>query len=128
MGRAPRGERFVTPYVDCRGEKVGVIPVMCVGGVLDWFITTESITSELYEHFFMQCVVPHIQPFPQQNSVCVFDGASTHMNRRLRRAVERMGGHVLHLAAHCPFDNPVRPTEVQASAVVLTRRTSRRST
>jgi hypothetical protein len=105
-GRAPEGQRFTVRYLDARGQKVAAIPVMSLAGVLDWYITTESVTSELYEEFFHQCVLPHVQPFPGPHSVVVLDQASTHMRQRLRRAVERLGGHVLFLAPHCPMDNP----------------------
>ena len=127
---------------DVRGEKVAVIPVMAVDGVLDWWIKGGNVDQLVYEDFLWACVVcacqcyaqdcnltppitqmPHIRPWPEPHSVVVLDGASFHKMRRFARAVRRLGGHVLFLPPHCPFDNPVRLPALSPSCwTELTRR------
>jgi hypothetical protein len=51
--------------------------------------------------------VPHLNPFPQPNSVVVLDNCITHHNSEFLRLISDTGAIVLYLPPYSPEYNPV---------------------
>jgi transposase len=54
-------------------------------------------------------IVPHLRPYPEDNSVLVIDNCTVHKNdlAALVAMVEAVGAKVRFLAPYCPIDNPI---------------------
>jgi len=54
-------------------------------------------------------IIPHLRPYPQDNSIFVLDNCQIHHTYRvaLRTMVEAVGAKLLFLAPYCPIDNPI---------------------
>lgn len=52
-------------------------------------------------------LLPHMNPFPQQNSILVLDNASIHRNQILMDYIQQLGIVVIYLPPYSPRYNPI---------------------
>jgi transposase len=54
-------------------------------------------------------IVPHLRPYPEDNSVLVIDNCTVHKNDLavLVAMVEAEGAKIRFLAPYCPINNPI---------------------
>ena len=120
-GWAPVGERLhaKVPYGHWRtmtflaALRCDRIDAPCV---LDQPINTRSFID-----YVEQCLVPTLSP----GDVVILDNLSSHKNRAIRRAIRRVGAHLLFLPPYSPDLNPIE--QVFAKLKNLMRKAAERS-
>lgn len=63
-----------------RSEKWSILPVYTVDGFISWEIFQGSYTTEKFNEFVRNWVIPHTTPFPGPWSVLIMDNARIHHN------------------------------------------------
>jgi len=79
-GWAPVG---VTPHVYQplkHSERWSVLPVYTVDGFFNWDIIQGSYTTDLFNAFIENKVIPFCNPYPGPRSILVMDNAKIHRN------------------------------------------------
>ena len=79
-----------------RGERISVISIMSMEGLLDSKVFYGTVDGDDTYDFVTQCLLPHIQPFDGYNphSVVILDNASVHHVPEVSKAIEDMGAIV----------------------------------
>jgi transposase len=107
-GRSLKGTRATGAQYSFRGKRWSVLPVVSHRGVLDAYIVQGSVNSQRLLEFAQHVLLPHLNPFPQDNSVLVLDNASTHRSAEFVQLVESTGALLVYLPAYSPEFSPVR--------------------
>ena len=92
-----------------RGERISVISIMSMEGLLDSKVFYGTVDGDDTYDFVTQCLLPHIQPFDGYNphSVVILDNASVHHVPEVSKAIENMGAIVHYLPPYSPDYNPI---------------------
>ena len=79
-GYAFKGSRAITEKPLVRGKRHSAIAAMCMDGVIDVQITTESVNGETFCDFLEYRLLPQLLPYNGVNSrsVVILDNASIH--------------------------------------------------
>jgi len=76
-------------------------------GLLACTTVPGAFTSELFENYLIENILPQMSPFPQPKSVVLFDGCSIHKNIELFELIHRMGCIALIIPPYSPEMNPI---------------------
>lgn len=93
-----------------RSEKWSVLPALTIDGYLSHLVIQGSITSEVFENFVEEQVLPHCSPYPGPCSVLILDNASIHKSARLQELCEQYGVLLKFLPPYSPDFNPIEAT------------------
>ena len=109
FGSSKRGTIAKTNnYFFHRGTRYSVLgPFVMDEGFLDNCIIEGGFTSEMFLHALVQCVLPHMNPFPQERSVLLLDNCIIHRLYGVVQAVHKLGAIVLFLEPYDPVSMPV---------------------
>jgi DDE superfamily endonuclease len=66
-----------------RSKRWSILPALTIEGYLDYIIFQGSITTEIFNDFIEDQVLPHCNPYPSPQLVLILDNASIHKNIRL---------------------------------------------
>ena len=81
FGWAPVGVSAVVSALFKRSERWSVLPAYTVNGYMAWEVRQGSYTTELFNAFVREKVLPLCSSFPCPCSVLVLDNASIHRNQ-----------------------------------------------
>jgi len=119
-GRSRRGMRALRRSPLVSGKRWNIFAVFTSRGFLAWRIMDRNGTTEEYETFVYECVLPHVRPFPERHSVLLLDNAAIHHGPQVSEWFEELGGHVRlcgvrALTSPCslPPQPPAPPPQVQ---------------
>ena len=92
-----------------RGERISVVSIMSMEGLLDSKVFYGTVDGDDTYDFVTQCLLPHIQLFDGYNphSVVILDNASVHHVPQVSKAIEDMGAIVHYLPPYSPDYNPI---------------------
>jgi hypothetical protein len=100
------GERASRCKVRLRGKNYFILPALSLNGLLYLKVVEDEIDRYTFEEF-VEGLLPHMNKWPQSNSVLVISSASIHDIIGLREMVEERGARLLYLPDYSPDYNPV---------------------
>jgi transposase len=97
---------------DCRHQ---ILPAYTQDGVLFSKVFQGSTDGAVFEDFIEQ-LLHHCRPYPEQNSVLIMDNASFHHGERIEQMCREAGVKLLYLPPYSPDLNPIEEffTELKA--------------
>ena len=92
-----------------RGKRFSAIGILSVNGILDTYISPDTITAEVFEDFIDKSLINHVMPFNGHNphSVVIIDNASIHHTDDVIHALQSIGVLVHFLPPYSPDLNPI---------------------
>ena len=98
-GYAFKGTRAITENSLVRGKRYSPIAAMCMDGVIDMQITTESVNGEKVCDFLERCLLPQLLPYNGVNarSVVILDNASIQHVESATHLIEETGALAIFL-------------------------------
>ena len=93
FGYAFKGARAITEKPLVRGKRYSAIAAMCMDGVIDIQITTESVNGGKFCDFLECCLLHQLLPYNGVNarSVVILDNASIHHIESATHLIEETG-------------------------------------
>ena len=76
-------------------------------GLLSFDITPNTFNAARFELWFESTLLPHLNPYPQKNSIVILDGANIHNRAALRALCLQVGAKIFWLSAYSPDLNPI---------------------
>lgn len=80
-GWAPIGQKAAVSTIHKRSERWSILPAYTMHGYMAWRILHGSYTTELFNDFVREEVLPKCHPYPGPLSVIILDNASIHRNQ-----------------------------------------------
>jgi transposase len=120
-GRAPEGQRLKEAVPRNRGRVTTLIGALTLKGMLAHMLVEGGTSGDVFVRFVEKHLVPALQP----GQVVVWDNLGAHLQKRVRRAVERKGCRVVFLPPYSPEFNPIE--EAWAKVKALLRRLAART-
>ena len=98
----------ITEFVN-RGKHISILALYGITGFIDFDYKEGGYSAEDFISAVEFMIIPHLRPYPQDNSIFVLDNCQIHHTYRvaLRAMVEAVGAKLLFLAPYCPIDNPI---------------------
>jgi hypothetical protein len=98
----------ITEFLN-RGKHISILALYGIGGFTDFDYKEGGYSAEDFMDAVKFMIIPHLRPYPQDNSIFVLDNCQIHHTYRvaLRAMVEAVGAKLLFLAPYCPIDNPI---------------------
>jgi len=98
----------ITEFLN-RGKHISILALYGIGGFIDFDHKEGGYSAEDFMDAVKFMIIPHLRPYPQDNSIFVLDNCQIHHTYReeLRRMVEAVGAKLLFLAPYSPIDNPI---------------------
>ena len=95
---------------------------MSLEGVLDAYITANTVDSETFLEFIDTSLIRHILPFNGVNphSVIVMDNASIHHTDLIADTLQSLGVLVHYLPAYSPDLNPIEEAFSKMKSYIVT--------
>ena len=92
-----------------RGKHISILALYGITGFIDFDHKEGGYSAEDFMDAVEYMVIPHLRPYPQDNSIFVLDNCQIHHTYRvaLRAMVEAAGAKLLFLAPYSPIDNPI---------------------
>ena len=92
-----------------RGKRFSAIGILSTEGILDTYITQDSVNAETFLEFIDKSLLQHIMPFNGINpcSVVLLDNASIHHVDDVVHAIRSVGALVHFLPPYLPDLNPI---------------------
>ena len=92
-----------------RGKRYSAISILSLQGILDTYITPDSVNGDIFENFLEKCLRRHIMPFDGKNphSVVVLDNASIYHLDYSVDMIRSVGALVHFLPPYSPDLNPI---------------------
>jgi transposase InsO family protein len=109
-GWAPIGLESETFSSIKRTERYSVLPALDVNGYIACQVHQGSVTSDIFNCFIRDQVLPQCQPFPGPRSIIILDNASIHRNQELKDMCEEAGVLLRFLPPYSPDFNPIEST------------------
>lgn len=109
-GRGLRGESVEgVQYLAYRSFHISVLAMYGHNGFVSTHFHEGGYNAEEFMDAVEANVIPHLNPFPQDNSVLVMDNCGIHhtYEDELRDMVHSRGAHLIFLAPYSPIDNPI---------------------
>lgn len=97
----------VSHYSAIRSKRWSILPAMSVDGYMAYRVLQGSITSEIFEDFLEQDVLPQCTPYPGPRSIIVIDNASIHRSERVKELCAAAGVVLEFLPPYSPDYNPI---------------------
>ena len=103
-GYAFKGARAITEKPLVRGKRYSAIAAMCMDGVIDIQITTESVNGGKFCDFLECCLLHQLLPYNGVNarSVVILDNASIHHMESATHLIEETGALAIFLPPYSP--------------------------
>ena len=110
-GWSRKGTRIERRETLLRGRRISVLGVFSYTGFIDHHWVDGGYSGEQFIDAVQYHVIPHLQPWPQPNSILVLDNCPMHYSYEglLRAMVHRRGALLLFLAPYCFIDSPIEP-------------------
>jgi transposase len=127
-GWAPIGVTPVEYRPFKRSERWSILPAYTIDGFITWDIRQGSYTSELFDNFIENNVLPLCNAFPGPRSVIVMDNAPIHrskvylqcmkftMLQRLQELCDNAGVKLAKLPPYSPDYNPIEEAFAELKA------------
>ena len=98
----------ITEFLN-RGKHISILALYGITGFIDFDHKEGGYSAEDFISAVEFMIIPHLRPYPQDNSIFVLDNCQIHHTYRvaLRAMVEAVGAKLLFLAPYCPIDNPI---------------------
>jgi hypothetical protein len=98
----------ITEFLN-RGKHISILALYGINGFIDFDYVEGGYTADDFLSAVQFMIVPHLRPYPEDNSVLVIDNCTVHKNdlAALVAMVEAVGAKVRFLALYCPIDNPI---------------------
>ena len=98
----------ITEFLN-RGKHISILAMYWITGFIDFDHKEGGYSAEDFISAVEFMIIPHLRPYPQDNSIFVLDNCQIHHTYRvpLRAMVEAVGAKLLFLAPYCPIDNPI---------------------
>ena len=109
FGHSFRCTRAVTQRLLVRGKRFLSIAAMTIDGILDVYITSESVDGFTFERFIERCILPHLLPYNGTNprSVVIMDNASIHNIQPAVDLITSSGALLIFLPPYSPDLMPI---------------------
>lgn len=108
VGHSKRGTRATGKQHFHKGRRYSALGVYtCDSAFVDAYIVKGGFNSALLRQGVERAVLPHMNPYPGENSVLVWDGASIHGCREVIEMVLDTGALVLFLEPYDPQHMPI---------------------
>ena len=103
FGYSPIGTRAYSCSLLLKGTRFSAISMMSINGILDVYVTTNSVNAEIFEDFIDNSF-KHVMPFNgrKPNSVVVLDNASIHHTNGVVQDLQSTGVLVHYLPPYSP--------------------------
>jgi len=103
-GRPARSNKFFFH----RGKRYSALgPFVLDDGFLDSFVIEGGFDNESFLIALHQCVIPYLNPYPQERSVLVMDNCRIHRQHEVAQAVAQVGAMLVFLEPYDPVNMPV---------------------
>ena len=115
-----KGNPSIVKKLLWRGEHASAIVGMSSSKIIDFHIVSGSVTAETFDHFVIDALLPHLQPFNGINphSVIVLDNASIHHSSDALALTEKAGSVVQFLPPYSPDFNPIEEAFSKVKSVL----------
>jgi transposase len=80
---------------------------MDVTGTVAWKVIAGSFTTEAFNEWVREYLLPQMNPYPLPNSVLVLDNCAIHHSDELREILAAKGCRLLYLPPYSPDYNPI---------------------
>lgn len=92
-----------------RGQRISAIAIMSIKGILDVFVTSDTVNGETFYEFTEKHLIPQLQPFDgiNPNSVVIMDNCTVHHVPEIVEMIEDVGAIVHFLPPYSPDYNPI---------------------
>ena len=109
FGYSFKGTRPITEKQLIRGKRYSAIAAMCVDGIVDVHITTESVNGDIFCDFNERYLQPQLLPFDGTNpkSVVILDNAAIHHAHPAIELIEETGALAVFLPPYSPDYMPI---------------------
>ena len=108
-GYSLKGTRAIAEKALIRGKRFSTIAAICMDGVIDVQITTDSVNGEKFCEFIERCLQPQLLPFNGINprSVVILDNAAIHHVESAINLIEETGALAIFLPPYSPDLMPI---------------------
>jgi transposase len=106
-GWSPINTPCTARYSIKRSERWSILPALSVDGYIARRIYQGAITSELFEDFLQNDVLPKCTPYPGPRSIIIMDNASIHRTERVQQLCATAGVILEYLPPYSPDFNPI---------------------
>ncbi|KAG2737687.1 hypothetical protein P692DRAFT_201661930, partial [Suillus brevipes Sb2] len=90
-GRSHYGQRAQLCDVFVQGDRYSLCAAMTIDGYLATRVVEGSFDAQEFYDFVLEDVLPHMNPYPEEQSVLVLDNCRIHHNQELVDLVESAG-------------------------------------
>ena len=104
-----RGARCEVTAPLVHGKHLSVLALYGYHGFIDFSLRDGGFNAEDFMWAAEHMIIPHLQPYPQPNSILVLDNCRIHHTHEdaLRAMVNAVGAKLLFLAPYSPIDSPI---------------------
>ena len=106
-GWSTRGDPCRVKQSCKRSKRWSILPAITINGYLAWEVYQDSFTTERFNRFIRQDLMPYMNAYPGPRSVLIMDNASIHHSEELSELCARYGVILLYLPAYSPDMNPI---------------------
>ncbi|SJL09547.1 uncharacterized protein ARMOST_12927 [Armillaria ostoyae] len=107
-GRTPIGIRCVSRRHFVRGQRVSILPVLTIDGIIVHDIIPGSVTSLRFLEFLRECVIPLTNPYPGPRSILLLNNCNIHRAKEIHALVEDDAQcKLVFLPPYSPDYNPI---------------------
>lgn len=112
FGYSPVGQCACSSSLLARGKHYSAISVLSQQGILDAYVTPDSVNGDVFEDFVEKCLLRYIMPFDGVNphSVVILDNTAIHHIDRIVQTIQSVGTLVHFLPPYSPNFNPCKET------------------
>jgi transposase len=102
-GRAPAGQRLVSPVPYGHWKTTTFLAALRVGGLTAPLVVDGAITGELFEAYVRQQLIPTLKA----GESVIMDNLSCHKRAGVEQALAQAGCRCVYLPPYSPDDNPI---------------------
>ena len=113
-GRATPGERVVEATPGGGGARYTFVSTLSVDGLSEPWILKGSLTSEAFQVYVAQVLVPGLVP----GDVVVIDNLRAHLAPSIRTTIEACGAQLIYLPPYSPDFSPIEPCWAKFKALL----------
>lgn len=115
-GWSLRGKPCRTVRSAKRSKRWSILPAITLDGYIAWEIYQDSFTTERFNAFIQDQLLPIMQPYPLPCSVLIMDNHGIHHSEALTEMCEEKGVKILYLPPYSPDFNPIEQSFGQLKA------------
>lgn len=107
-GRAMKGERAVFRTIFSRGlKRYSLLAAVDMNGVIDYGVIEGTCTAHTLFMYFVQSLIPVMQPYPNPRSVLILDNARIHHYLPFQILCKYAGIRLIYLPPYSPHLNMI---------------------